>query len=116
MKESEINDPEWRKESLEISYNICLKLESCVQDDFSKIKKGLQNYAKSEIKPEKCNEKNKKSRVYLLKGTDPAKIKEVTRECFSELQKLTCEEIRSGSINKIIPCEAMKKVQQGISL
>ncbi|MBP7281269.1 MAG: hypothetical protein KBA66_06830 [Leptospiraceae bacterium] len=114
-KETELNDPEWRKESLEISYKICSKLGSCVVDDFTKLKKGLQNYSKAEIKPEKCNEKHKKSRVFLLKGSDPLKIKETARACFTEFEKLSCEEIRSGGINKIIPCENMKKIQQGIT-
>ena len=58
-KETELNDPEWRKESLEISYKICSKLGSCVVDDFTKLKKGLQNYSKAEIKPEKYNSKTK---------------------------------------------------------
>lgn len=113
VKESEFNDPEWRKESLEISYNICLKLESCVQEDFTKIKKGLQNYAKSEIKPEKCSEKNKRSRVYLLKGNDPALIKQAVKDCYSQIQNFSCEEIRSGSIKGSDACEKMRAIQQG---
>jgi len=114
-KELELNDPDWRKESLEISYNICEKLESCLtQEDLSEIKKDLQNYAKSEVKPEKCNEKTKKSRVYLLKGENPQKIKEIARNCYLEIQKFSCEEIRAGSIKRSIPCEEMKKIQQGI--
>ena len=112
-KEPEFNDPDWRKESLEISYNICQKLESCIQDDFTKIKKSLQNYAKSEVKPEKCSEKNKKSRVYLLKGNDPSLIKQVVRECYSQIQKFSCEEIKSGSIKSDSTCEKMRKFQQG---
>ena len=113
VKEPEFNDPDWRKESLEISYNICQKLESCIQDDFTKIKKSLQNYAKSEVKPEKCSEKNKKSRVYLLKGNDPSLIKQVVRECYSQIQKFSCEEIKSGSIKSDSTCEKMRKFQQG---
>lgn len=115
-KEKELNDPEWRKESLEISYNICLKLESCVQDDFSKIKKSLQNFAKSEIKPEKCSEKNKTSRVYLLKGSDPEHIKNVARDCYSQIKNFTCDEIRNGSINKSNACEELRKIQQSITM
>jgi hypothetical protein len=113
VKEPEFNDPDWRKESLEISYNICQKLESCIQDDFTKIKKSLQNYAKSEVKPEKCSEKNKKSRVYLLKGNDPSLIKQVVRECYSQIQKFSCEEIKSGSIKSDSTCEKMRNFQQG---
>jgi hypothetical protein len=115
-KEQELNDPDWRKESLDISYNICLKLESCVKDEFSKIKKDLQNYAKSEMKPEKCNEKTKKSRVYLLKGFDPVKIKQVVRSCYSHIQNISCEEIKSGSIKTNVSCEEMRRIQQGSSL
>lgn len=115
QKDPELNDPDWRKEFLEISYNICEKLESCLTpDDLSEIKKDLQNYAKSEIKPEKCNEKTKKSRIYLLKGENPQKIKEVARNCSLEIQKFSCEEIRSGAIKSSIPCEEMRKIQQGI--
>ena len=115
QKQPEFNDPDWRRESLEISYNICEKLESCLtQDDLSKIKKGLQNYAKSEVKPEKCNEKTKKSRAYILTGENPQKIKEVSRNCYLEIQKFSCEEIRAGAIKSSIPCEEMRKIQQGI--
>ena len=91
------------------------KLRTWGGEQFTKLKKGLQNYSKAEIKPEKCNEKHKKSRVFLLKGSDPLKIKETARACFTEFEKLSCEEIRSGGINKIIPCENMKKIQQGIT-
>ncbi len=112
VKEPEFNDPEWRKESMEIANGICLKLESCAEQEFSKIKISLQNYAKSEMKPEKCAEKNKKSRVYLLKGNDPVLIKQVTRDCYSQIQKLSCEEIKSGGISKDESCKKMGKIQQ----
>lgn len=112
-KEKELNDPEWRKESAEIAYNICTKLESCVQDEVSKIKEKLRAYTSSEIKAEKCSERNKKSRVYLLKGSDPLKIKQITRACYANIQKFSCEEIRSGSIKKDVSCEEMRRIQQG---
>lgn len=113
-KETELNDPEWRKEALELSYHICEKLETCFQqEDLSKLKKDLLNYAKSEIKPEKCTEKTKKSRMYLLKGNDPLKIKEISRECSLQIQKFSCDEIRSGALRGSVPCEEMRKIQQG---
>ena len=112
MKEKEFNDPEWRKESMEIAQGICSKLESCTRDEFLKLKKSLQNYAAAELMPDKCAEKNKKSKVYLLKGNDPNFIKQVTRECYSQIRKFSCEEIKSGSIKLDNSCEQMRVIQQ----
>ncbi|HMV40982.1 MAG TPA: hypothetical protein PK079_24765 [Leptospiraceae bacterium] len=111
-KEAELNDPEWRKESMEIAQEICKKLSSCISKEYSILKKGLQTYAMSEIAPEKCADKNKKSRVYLLKGNDPQFIKETTRDCYYQIQKFSCEEIVSGSIRKSKSCQMMKSIQQ----
>lgn len=112
IKEKEFNDPEWRKESSEIAQGICEKLESCKSDELSKIKKSLQNYAALELKPEKCVDKNKKSRIYLLKGNDPNNIKQVARDCYSQIQKYSCDEIKSGSIKLNNSCEKMRMLQQ----
>lgn len=112
IKEKEFNDPEWRKESLEIAQGICSKLDSCAQGEFLKIKKSLQTYAAAELMPDKCAEKNKKSKVYLLKGNDPNFIKQVTRNCYSQIRKFSCEEIKSGSIKLDSSCEQMRLIQQ----
>lgn len=112
-KEKEFNDPDWRKESMDIAQDICNKLASCVKNDFSTLKKGIQTYAQGELKPERCAEKNKKSKVYLLKGNDPNLIKEIARDCYSQIKKFTCEEITNGSINKSEACRKMKDIQQG---
>ncbi|MCC6275887.1 MAG: hypothetical protein IT569_08510, partial [Leptospiraceae bacterium] len=61
-KESEFKDDKWREESQKIASDLCEKLKSCSSQVLDKIKPSLRKYAESELRSDKCTEKNKKSR------------------------------------------------------
>ncbi|MBE7413126.1 MAG: hypothetical protein L6Q54_12155 [Leptospiraceae bacterium] len=115
-KESEFKDDKWREESQKIASDICEKLKNCAGDVLSRIKPSLQKYAESELRSDKCTEKNKKSRVYLLKGYDPKLIQENVRDCYMKIMKLSCDEIREDKISNIESCMIMEKIQKGIQI
>ncbi|MCE9501762.1 MAG: hypothetical protein K8R21_14870 [Leptospira sp.] len=112
-KEKELKDDSWREESQKIASVICDKFQACSEDIFKKIKPSLKKYAESEIRSDRCTEKNKKSRVFLLKGFDPEFIKKTVRSCFESFQKLSCSELKADALSKIESCQVMEKIQKG---
>ncbi len=112
-KESEFKDDKWREESQKIASDLCEKLKSCSSQVLDKIKPSLRKYAESELRSDKCTEKNKKSRVYLLKGYDPKFIQDNVRDCYSKSMGLTCEEIQGDKMMAIESCTIMRKIQKG---
>lgn len=112
-KESELKDDQWREESQKIASDLCEKFQSCANSIMEKVKPSLRKYAESEIRSDKCTEKNKRSRVYLLKGYDPKFIQEKVRDCYAKSMALSCEKIQQDAIMQIESCVIMKKIQQG---
>lgn len=110
-KQKEIFDPEWREKYLEISFNTCKKLETCFKDSETKINPKLKNFVKSEFKPENCSEKSKKSKLYLLKVKNPEEAKLAATECFLELEKMSCEDIRKNKLDEVSACKITRLLQ-----
>ena len=112
-KEKEVKDDAWRGESQKIAAEICSKFQGCSEEIFKNIKPSLKKYAESELRSDRCTEKNKKSRVFLLKGYGPELIKRTVRSCFESFQKLSCAELQSNGLSKIETCQMMEKIQKG---
>ncbi|MCB1192594.1 MAG: hypothetical protein H7A23_04915 [Leptospiraceae bacterium] len=115
-KEKGISDPKWRDESQKIASDICRKLQDCSKELVQKLKPSLKSYTLSNLRPENCAEKNKKSRIYLLKGYDPELIKSNVRKCHTTLAGITCQDIANGALQKTKTCVIMKKMQLGEKL
>lgn len=113
-KESGFSDEEWHDEFAKISYNICAKLSDCSSGLKETIKPGLKKYFENEIKPEKCSERSKKSRIYNLKSKDPLKMKEVSRNCAGIISRASCDEIKQGIQKTSEDCKLMESFQKGL--
>lgn len=110
-KEPEVNDPAWRIESLKIADSMCNIFRKCSADSFKPLKPELKNFAVSRMFPANCIENHKKSRVYLLKGYPPEIIKANATDCFAQMQKMTCEQIKNHALDKTPSCVIMNQIQ-----
>jgi hypothetical protein len=109
-----LHDEAWRTESMKMASEICKKYAECAPQLLLKIKPSLHKLFWSEIKEEKCAEKNKESNIYKLAGEKPDTIKEHTRNCYKTLIHAGCTEI-ANDITSIDPnCVAVRKIQKSI--
>lgn len=111
-KKKGIVDEGWRQESLKISASICKKFQECNSLLAEKINPSLKKLFSSEIREDKCSEKNKKSNIYELRGGDPEHIKSVTRKCAALIQSAPCQDIENKSFLQNPDCMEMRNLQR----
>ena len=113
-KEPKTNDPAWKIESVKIAESLCSQMKKCSEGKLENLNDSLKSYSESRMFTANCIGLHKKSRVYHLQKYSPELIKSVTRQCFSESQKLSCTEIIGGRLDLLESCVKMRKIQKGI--
>lgn len=111
-----VQDSGWQEESLKLTSEICMKLETCYEDLKPKIPKKIESRLKDTLNNQNCMEKSKKSNVYFLIGQEKEFIKKSFRECSAHVYELSCEEIMSGKILSSESCKFTLKIQSGNNL
>lgn len=117
-KKAGIQDPIWQEESLKIASDICARISECMKSSHSteNLELSKSDLAKSKLQEAACQEKHRKTNVFLLIGTNPDTIKEAARNCHSNIMAFNCEDLRNKKFLTSPACQTMAKIQKGNDL
>ncbi|TGN20414.1 LA_2478/LA_2722/LA_4182 family protein [Leptospira idonii] len=112
-KQKGIDSGEWKDESLKMTAELCEKYRKCADPSWSAIPDKLKDFSKDRIEEANCQKRFRESNAYKLIGASPEIIVGLYRECHKQVLNLSCEDLRQGKLDSVVPCSEFKKIQSG---
>lgn len=115
QKNTGVDDPAWREESLRIAAEICAKISRCGKETgaFKGLDPAHAELADKRLQEASCQDHHRKTNVYRLAGAHPELIKASTRECHREMIGLECNDLVNKKYLNIPSCLTMGQIQKG---